>query len=223
MLEWAGARFGRVAAKFEMQQVAFVRGDATALLGDGFESTTFDRASVDIVMQVFGIGGINDPLAVFAGVLGVLREQGRYLLIDMHCPIANLPGEWPLFGTWFQMPHFEAYTYRQTTLPLVLAQLWGWRDTTLDFYLAPLVCEEIDGRHYGFRVLWKTVEPERWWWSFPLMPTCRILLEKVRIEPEEYERRRRTLALVTAGWLNGGVQPASAACHPAAASAGRLG
>lgn len=197
MLRRATARLGRVAADFEMLQVAFVRGDATALLGDGTEPT-FERASVDIVTQIFGIGGISDPLAVFTGVLGVLREHGRFLLIDMHRPIANLPGEWPLFGTWFQMPRFEAYTYRHTTLPLVLAQLWGWRDTTLDFYLAPLVCEEIDGRHYGFRVLWKTIEPERWWWSFPLMPTCRILLEKVRIEPEEYERRRRILALITA-------------------------
>src|SRR5262249_4645260 len=53
MLRRATAHLGRVAAEFELLQVAFVRGDATALMGDGSELETFDRASIDIVTQVF--------------------------------------------------------------------------------------------------------------------------------------------------------------------------
>ena len=200
MLRHAQLRFNRVATRFADQRVAFVRGDATALLGTtSSDMVAFERASFDIVTQIFGIGGVNDPLPVFKSVLGVLREGGRFLLIDMHKPIANLPGEWAFFGAWFQMPRFEAYTYRHTTMPLALARLWGWRDTTLDFYLAPLVCEESEGSYYGFRLLWRTVEPERWWLSFPVMPTCRLLMEKVRIDPKEYEWRQRIMTEVAAG------------------------
>jgi ubiquinone/menaquinone biosynthesis C-methylase UbiE len=198
MLRRARARFAGTID--DGPRVTLVRGDATALLNPtSSDFATFDAATFDVVTQVFGIGGINDPLAVFESVLSVLRERGRFLLIDMHRPIPNLSGEWFLFGTWLKTPRLEAYSYRHTTLPLVLARLWGWRDTTLDFYLAPLVCHICDGIHYGFRVLWKAFEAERWWLALPLMPTCRIVLEKIRIDPAEYERRQRILSLVAAG------------------------
>jgi ubiquinone/menaquinone biosynthesis C-methylase UbiE len=200
MLDQARRRFADRAAEDQDRPIAFVRGDATALLGAtsaAFQS--FERASIDIVTQVFGIGGIADPVAALQGVLGVLRENGRFLLIDMHRPIANLAGELPLLGAWLRMPGFEAHTYRATTLPLVLERLWGWRDTTLDFYLAPLICEETADGYYGLKLLWKYVESERWWLALPLMPTCRVLLQKTRLDRGEYERRRRILAAIGAG------------------------
>jgi hypothetical protein len=51
---------------------------------------------------------------------------------------------------------------------------------------------------YGFRLVWRVVESERWWLGLPLIPTCRLLLEKVRLERAEYERRRRVLKLIGA-------------------------
>ncbi len=180
-------------------EVSFVRGDATNLTGqsaNGLE--VFPPASFDIVTQVFGIGGIGDPVAVAKAVLSVVREGGRFLLIDMHRPILGLPGEIPVPWAWFRIPRYERYVYANTTLPLVLARLWGWRDPTLDFYLAPLVCHEEDGVPYGFRLVWRVVESERWWFGLPMMPTCRLLLEKVRIDAAEYERRRRVLGLIGA-------------------------
>jgi len=179
--------------------IKFVRGDATALVGPapaGFQ--TLPRASFDVVAQVFGIGGIGDPVAVADNVLAVLRDGGRFLMIDMHRPVLGLPGEWALPGAWMRFPRWEYFNYAKTTLPLVLARLWGWRDTTLDFYLAPLVCHEEEGVPYGFRVVWRVVESERWWFGLPFMPTCRLLLEKVRLERPEYERRQRILKLIGA-------------------------
>jgi ubiquinone/menaquinone biosynthesis C-methylase UbiE len=179
--------------------LSFVRGDATALVDPapaGFR--TFARASFDIVTQVFGIGGIGDPMAVANSVLSVLRPGGRFLLIDMHRPVLGLPGEWALPGFWLRSPRWEYFNYAKTTLPLVLGRLWGWRDTTLDFYLVPLVCHEEDGVPYGFRITWRVVESERWWLGLPFMPTCKLLLEKVRLDQVEYDRRRRILVKIGA-------------------------
>jgi ubiquinone/menaquinone biosynthesis C-methylase UbiE len=181
-------------------KLTFVRGDATALVDpapDGF--ATFARSSFDIVTQVFGIGGVANPVAVADNVLSVLREGGRFLLIDMHRPVLGLPGEWALPGFWVRFPRWEYFSYAKTTLPLVLGRLWGWRDTTLDFYLAPLVCHEEDGVPYGFRLVWRVVESERWWLGLPFMPTCRMVLEKVRLDRAEYERRQRILKKIGAG------------------------
>jgi len=180
--------------------ITFMRGDATAFVGSappGFH--TFARSSFDIVTQVFGIGGVGNPVAVADNVLSVLRDGGRFLLIDMHRPVLGLPGEWAVPGFWVRFPRYEYFNYAKTTLPLVLARLWGWRDTTLDFYLAPLVCHEEEGVPYGFRLLWRVVESERWWFGLPLMPTCRLLLEKVRLDRSEYDRRRHILKLIGAG------------------------
>jgi SAM-dependent methyltransferase len=196
MLRHARARFATIP---DGLAVTFERGDATALTGSmSGEFATLPRNSFDIVTQVFGIGGIGDPVAVFRSVLTVLREGGRFLLIDMHRPITELPGEWPVPGAWINYPRWEAFTYLNTTMPLVLARLWGWRDTTLDFYLAPLMCEEADGTCYGFRVVWKYMESERWWLALPVMPTCRLLLEKVRIDRTEYDRRQQIMRLIGA-------------------------
>src|SRR6185369_12002340 len=99
---------------------------------------------------------------------------------------------------WVSLARLELHCYANTTLPLVLSRLWGWRDPTLDFYLAPLVCREEAGVPYGFRLVWRVAASERWWFGLPMMPTCRLLLEKVRLERAEFERRRRILTLIGA-------------------------
>lgn len=201
MLRVACRRFEADAGAWKFQRpcnVRFVRGDATHLierkkLGSEKIFEQFEPASFDVVTQVFGIGGIDDPISVFRETLSVLREGGQYLLIDMHQPIPNLPGEWPFCGAWIRTQGLEMYTYLKTTVPLALARLWAWRDTTLDFYLAPLICVQDGGSYWGFRIVSRVVEPERWWLALPIMSTCRLLLEKVAIDQVEYERRRSIL------------------------------
>lgn len=161
---------------------AFIKGDAC--------DPPLPTESIDVVTQVFGIGGIPDPLPVFRSVLRVLRVGGEFCLIDMHQPIAELPGEIPLVR-WIRTPNLEALTYTATTIPLALARLWGWRDTTRDFYLAPLSVDlrPRDRQWYGFEIMSFSQESERWWFGLPVMPTARLLIRKVPITPEEAARR----------------------------------
>jgi ubiquinone/menaquinone biosynthesis C-methylase UbiE len=106
--------------------IRFVRGDATALTGSapaGFQ--TLPGSSFDIAARVFGIDGIGDPVAVANSVLSVLREGGRFLLIDMHRPMLDLPGEWALPGYWVRFPRWKYFNYAKTTLPLVAGAAVG--------------------------------------------------------------------------------------------------
>lgn len=181
------------------ENVSFVRGDATALIKQPNQSfATLEKDSFDVVSQMFGIGGISDPVSVFDEVLQVLKEGGEYILVDMHQPISESPGEWPLLGKWLKTPEFEMYTYLHTTIPLALARLWAWRETTLDFYLAPLSAHQADGSWWGFEIVERTVESERWWLGLPVMPTCKLVLRKVRITPEERAFRLRIRHMLTA-------------------------
>lgn len=164
-----------------LQDVTFAKADAT-------HADDLPR-NIDIVTQVFGIGGIPNPISVFESVLEVLNEGGEYYLVDMHRPIEELPAEVPFLWRWWQVPTLEATTYLNTTIPLALARLWGWRDTTLDFYQAPLTTLCQNGVWYGFETLWFKHEPERWWFGLPVMPTARLLVRKVRISEEEAHRR----------------------------------
>lgn len=175
--------------------VEFYHADATALIGDEDAcSRHFLPESFDIVSQIFGIGGIAQPLKVFDGVLQILREGGAYCLVDMHQPVSRLPGQWPFFGAWLETPGFETYTYLTTTIPLALARLWAWRDTTLDFYVAPLITSEDDGVKWGFKIVSRVIESERWWLGLPVMPTCKLVLEKIRISEAEWQTRRDLLS-----------------------------
>lgn len=175
--------------------IGFYRADATTLVdGEDARFEHFSPESFDVVSQMFGIGGISQPLKVFEGVLRVLREDGTYCLVDMHQPVARLPGQWPFFGAWLETPGFETYTYLTTTIPLALARLWAWRDTTLDFYLAPLITYEDDGAKWGFKIVSRIVEPERWWLGLPVMPTCKAVLKKERISDTEWQARRDVLS-----------------------------
>ncbi|MEK7531854.1 MAG: methyltransferase domain-containing protein [Patescibacteria group bacterium] len=169
-------------------KVSFVQGDATKL--------TFEENSFDFVSQVFGIGGIpltrEDSAQVFVETLKVLNIGGRFYLHDMHRPIPSQPGEYPLlvFGG-VPMPLLEIYTYLKSTVPLVLNRLWGWRDPTINYYLAEFTTyrAEKTGKYWGFRVLSEGFKAESWWFDFPVMPTKWTLSEKVEISKEECQRR----------------------------------
>lgn len=179
--------------------VRFDRGDAANLTHSEDVSVSDGLAhylpeTFDAVTQVFGIGGVKEPIRVFHEVLALLKPGGQFFLVDMHRPIPELSGEWPFCFRWISSPIFEALTYEKSTLPLVLNRLWAWRDTTMDFYRVPLVTAQ-DGRGlwWGFKILFFTVESERWWLGLPIMPVAKILLQKETIEPEEAFRRQETL------------------------------
>lgn len=188
MLAQANKRQG----SFQMlSKVFFVQGDATKL--------AYKANSFDFVSQMFGIGGIKTPVPVFEEALRVLEDGGQFLLIDMHRPIGTLPGESAFFGFFPSMQAFEAMTYERTTIPLALNRLWGWRDTTIDFYQVPFVTyKDEDGSWWGFEVLFRHYEPERWWFSLPVMPTMRILLSKTKISEADALHRQKVLAEVSA-------------------------
>ncbi len=172
----------------------FVRGDATELTTPKEGFVAFGENTFDGVTQVFGIGGISEPVKVFRGVLEVLKPRGTYLMIDMHRPIPELSGEMPFFGWWLKTPVLEAYIYEKTTLPLVLERLWGWRDTTMCFYLLPLVTYDDGlGQCWGFETQILEVESHRWWFGLPIMPVAKIVVKKVAISTEEAKARKKIL------------------------------
>ena len=181
-------------------EVRFVRGDAMnfAELKNETDSEFFSSGhnSFDLVTQIFGIGGISHPLKTFREVLKVLKPNGRFLLADVHEPIKGLPGE--LFGIYkfWQMPKMEAYVYFKTIIPLILNRLWAWRDTTLDFYLLPLVSYEESGKYWSYNVLYFEVIPERWWLSLPIMSVGRMLAQKVEISEDEARKRECLLTVL---------------------------
>lgn len=171
--------------------ISYVRGDAMNLVQDvqpPTEIKQFTPNSFDAVTQVFGIGGIDSPSNVFKNVLQILKPGGQFFLTDMHHPITSQPGEWPFMLKWFSSPRFEALVYREITLPLVLNRLWGWRDTTLNFYLLPLITYiDEEGIKWGFKVVVFEYEAQRWWFNLPIMPIAKIVVEKVRIDDNDFK------------------------------------
>jgi len=176
-------------------KLSFVRGNAMDLVVNNrspkddlirFEPNTFD-----VVTQMCGIGGIIEPLKNFEDVLQILKPGGWYFVSDMHRPIPEQPGEWPFLLKWCRFPLFEAVTYEQTTIPLALNRLWGWRDTTLDFYLLPLTTwKDDEDKNWGFKVISFNQESQRWWFGLPIMPIGKIIVEKVEITSELAKTRR---------------------------------
>jgi len=178
----------------------FIKGDATTLVDEGkpFSGmSVFPPKSFDAVTQVFGIGGISNPLAVFDGVLKILKDDGVFFLIDMHQPIATEPGEYQLFAKWLRSPAFEIATYNRSTIPLALNRLWGWRDPTADFYLLPLTTyQDQSGCMFGFEILSMETESRQWWLGVPLMPTAKIIVKKRLVEEKEFQKRNTLLSLI---------------------------
>jgi len=186
MLEVAGENIGLVDAHVLLCQ-------ENAMDMKGISTSCFD-----VTTQMFGIGGIEKPQMVFAEVLRTLKPEGKFLLIDMHKPIPEYPGEWPFLLRWFRFPVLESVVYERSTLPIILKRLWGWRDTTLCFYFLPLATwKDEDGRNWGFNVCYFNQESKRWWFALPIMPTAKIVVEKVEISAEEAEKRKTILECCT--------------------------
>jgi len=188
MLEMASSRR-------QDKESKLIQGDAMKLAENDF---FVNKNLLDAVTQVFGIGGISDPLAVFNGVLRILKPHGRYFLVDMHQPVVGCECEVPILGKWFSMFNFEALAYNHYTLPVVLNRLWGWRDTTLDFYQLPLITYcDANGVWWGFETVILEMESQRWWLGLPLMPIARTIVEKVEISEAEAMKRQRILEIVS--------------------------
>jgi len=176
--------------------VDFVRGDAVNMVGCSDASRDFAKfkpRSFDAITQVFGIGGISQPLKVFTEVLQLLKENGQFFLIDVHRPILNLAGEWPFLGRWLSSSLLEVSIYEEVTIPLALNRLWAWRDTTALFYLIRLIAVKDlkSNKYHGFRVLSFEYEPQRWWLSLPIMPIAKIILQKIELSEREAETRKQ--------------------------------
>lgn len=179
----------------------FVRGDATNMLGkkQGDDFVTFNPNSFDVVTQMFGVGGVPEPIKEFYEVLSVLKNHGHFYLIDMHKPIPALPGEYFFLFKWFKMPVFETVFYEEVTEPYILNRLWAWRDTTKLFYLVRLITiqDKESGKYFGFKLLNFEYEPQRWWFSLPVMSVGKIVLEKIEISKEEASQRMKILSACT--------------------------
>lgn len=184
-------------------RVCFARGDAKRLLFDperlaAERMESFFPNTFDMVTTMFGLGGIDEPLEVAEGVLGILKEGGQWFVTDMHAPLAHQPGKWPFLFWAFECPMLEAMTFRDTTIPLALRRLWRWRDTTTDFVRLPLTTWlDSEGQWWGFRVVSREVWSQPWWFfNLPVMPVAKILLEKVRISDKEAAKRQAILSLL---------------------------
>lgn len=180
--------------------IRFVRGDVTNMVSGGQEYpgfTYFPPSSFDIITQMCGIGGVAEPLKVFEQVLRLLKKGGQFFMVDMHKPVPEILGEWPLLGVFCKMPVLEAVTYEQTTIPLALKRLWGWRDTTALFYLLPLVMYQDGEEYYGFEIVSRRYESLRWWFGLPVMPVGEIIVKKVKIDKEIFSKRRVILDACT--------------------------
>lgn len=187
---------------YQGMQIEFIKGNAMDLYStngqsqDDHGNVHFDENCFDCATQMCGIGGICDPKSVFEGVLKVLKPGGYYYLADMHRPIIEIAGEFPVLSKWVEMPFFECFIYEQGTIPIVLNRLWGWRDTTLDFYILPLITW-FDGRHYwGFETLSFETESQRWWLSLPIMPYAKLVVKKIQLSQEDYQKRQKILSLL---------------------------
>jgi len=179
-----------------------VLGDATALInGDEAEGgmVQFDEDSFHLVSQMFGIGGIPEPIRAFTGVLRVLKPGGKYAVTDMHMPVPSRPSEFSVMGLgWFRFPMLEALAYWSFTVPLALVKLWAWRDTTACFYLLPLTTwEDSDGKTWGFEVESFETETQRWYFKLGFMPVARIVGRKVEIHGQEAAKRQVLLEAIT--------------------------
>ncbi len=167
--------------------VRFKRGDAMELYG-------LERPGVDTGLAQFYANSFDVITLMFDGALKILKPEGHLFVTDMHMPLTSQPGE-TFFLKWWKMPMLEAMTYWKTTSPLVLARLWGWRDTTRDFYLLPLVTwQDPENQLWGFEIVNFEVESQRWWLNLAIMPVARIRVKKVMITQKEMRSRQAILA-----------------------------
>lgn len=188
------------------REVEFIQADATCLLGVLKELqpglVSFDVNSIACTTNIFAIGGIVDPLASFEQQLAILEPGGLCVMLDVHRPLSELVGRWPLSyrKSW---PAFEQFAWDEVTVPLVLRELWAWEDPTLHFYTLPLVThfDPMSQIYYGFAVLSHQIRTEPWWFGMPVMTIAKILVKKVQISRHQSEKRIAALSLLRQTYL----------------------
>lgn len=174
----------------------FVRGDVTCLTigGNDGPRQPFANRSFDAVTSVFGLGGVPDVKAAGREALHVLRQDGLFVVTDMHRPIPELTTGFQGKQKTHTFPLLEMMTYREVTTPLVLHGVWRWVDPTAMFYILPLVVAEEDGQWWGFKLELFQYEARPWWCTLlPLVPTATVVLRKVRLSEEEAWLRQTVL------------------------------
>lgn len=181
------------------REVEFSRADARYLVENAKnkkgELKVFSADSFDCITITFGIGGINDPIKSFQEQLVVLKPGGILSINDIHQQIASLDEKWPFFIGSKTANIFSSLSWKVITKPLILKTLWGWRDPTLSFYLPQFITieERTIHKYYGFRQLSFFLDSEFWWFKLPVIPTARVVLEKVEISRKEFKRRIKIL------------------------------
>src|SRR3990167_1556687 len=136
----------------------------------------FNEGEFDFVTLICGAGGIHLPLEAFIEQLGVLKEGGYLIIIDIHRPMYQFDEHWPWFLRFFNTDLFQYLGWKEITLPLVLRDLWGWFDPTTLFYLLPFTTDLQNLT--GFAVNYFEVISEKWWFNLPVMTTGKLILKK---------------------------------------------
>ncbi len=183
------------AQPFTSGNIHFKRSDATDLVSKKSDNDglfRFDLNSVECITNIFGIGGIMNSSKSFIDQLLVLREGGIAIMVDIHKPYLDkkhtkLPLGLP------PSPVFVSRSWEDITKPIVLKQLWGWKDPTQDFYTMPLASyyDDKNGKYFGFDVLERNVSNMRWWFGLPVMSVCRLIVKKVSITEEIYRQNQK--------------------------------
>lgn len=181
----------------ENRTVSFLKSDARNLVGNakhGF--ITFPKSSFDCVSIMFGIGGIDDPIACFKSLLLILKPGGIISMHDIHRPYVFLNERWPFFIGSKNAVSFTMLAWENITKPLVLQSLWGWHDVSRLFYLLPLITVHDAGnaKIYGFNLLSFFMDTESWWFKLPVIPTAKIVVEKIELTEKEAEKRLALLS-----------------------------
>lgn len=178
--------------------ISFLRGDGRNLTGrqkrkEGLHY--FEKNSIDCITIMCGIGGIDLPYDSFQEQLDALKEEGIVTIIDIHSPLAFLSTYWPWYLSFAGNKALEFLSWQKGTIPLILREIWGWQDPTPIFYKAPLVTSyDADSKKYfGFRELHFSYLNETWWFRLPFINTARLVMEKVEIPREEYDKRVKIL------------------------------
>jgi SAM-dependent methyltransferase len=179
------------------REIQFVKGDAYRLTKNKKTSSdlsTFEENSISCITNVFGVCGLKDPLQSFTEQLKVLEPGGSIIAIDVHRPIPPMTPAWP-FEKYISWPAFEQIAWDRVTVPLVLNMFWAWEDPTITFYTVPLLTiqGDSDGKYYGFKLMYRLLRTENWWFGLPVMPTAVMILQKVEIKAAEAHERNQLL------------------------------
>lgn len=182
-----------------IREAIFFRGDARNLTKkdkkNKEELEYFQKDYFDCVTVMFGIGGVVSKLESIKEQLSVLKISGILAITDIHRPIIKLKEKWPWFIGNKNAEAFSVIAWEKITKPLILGTLWGWKDPTQIFYAAPLIVDydNVKNIYYGFELISLFFDNEFWWFDLPVMPTAKIVLKKIKITKEEFEKRNKIL------------------------------